>query len=114
MLIIAQQKNVRQSPRKVRLVANAVKKLPLDQAIAQLAVIERKATITLLKVVKQAISNATNNLGIAYEDLTLNNIIVGEGSTYRRMRAVSRGRGHSIDKKTCHIKVILEQKEKVQ
>ena len=114
MLITAEQKNVRQSPRKVRLVANAVRKLPLDQAIAQLAVIERKSTVTILKVFKQAISNATNNLGIAYEDLTLNNIIVSEGPTYRRMRAVSRGRGHGIDKKTCHVKVILEQKEKVQ
>lgn len=114
MLITAEQKNVRQTPRKVRLVANQVRELPLDQAIKQLAVIERKSTIVILKVIKQAIANATNNLGIAPEDLVLNNIIISDGPIYRRQRAVSRGRGHGIDKRTCHVKVILEKKEKVQ
>ena len=111
MLITAQQKNVRHSSRKVRLVANSVRKLPLEQAIAQLGVIPRQATVDILKVVRQAMANATNNLGIAANELELNNIIVDEGPIYRRMRAVSRGRGHGIQKKTCHIKVILEKKE---
>ena len=114
MLITAEQKNVRQSPLKVRLVANAVRKLPLGQAIEQLGVMERKSTVVILKVIRQAIANATNNLGLIYEDLALNNIIVSDGPIYKRMRAVSRGRGHSIQKKTCHVKVILEKKEKVQ
>ena len=114
MLITAQQKNVRQSPRKVRLVANEVRQLPLDQAIAQLGVIQREASLVILKVIKQALSNATNNLQIAREDLILNNIIVGDGPTYRRFRAANRGRAHSIEKKTCHVTVILEKKEKVQ
>ena len=114
MLIKATQKNVRQSPRKVRLVANEVRKMPLDQAIAQLGVIQRKASIVVLKVIPQALCNATNNLQIAREDLVLNNIIVGEGAVYRRFRAANRGRAHSIEKKTCHVTVILEKKEKVQ
>ena len=111
MLIIATQKNVRQSPRKVRLVANSVRQLPLEAAITQLGVINRIASVEILKTIRQAIANATNNLGLNIAELKLNNIIVQEGPIYRRMRAVSRGRGHAINKKTCHIQVTLEKIE---
>lgn len=111
MLITAKQSYVRQAPRKVRLVASQVKKLSLEKAIKQLAVIERRATVSILKVVKQAIANATNNLGLNMEDLVLKDIRVSDGPVYKRMRAVSRGRGHRIEKRTCHITVVLEKKE---
>lgn len=111
MLITAEQKNSRQTSRKVKMVADQVRKMPLEKAIAQLGVIERDASEVILKLMKQAISNATHNMGFKLEDLTLVNIIVSDGPIYRRMRPVSRGRGHAIDKKTCHVKVILEAKE---
>lgn len=111
MQITAEQKNTRQSARKVRLVANAVRKLPLEQALRQLAVIERKATLVVTKVVRQAIANAWHNHRLELKDLKLKSIVVNEGQTYKRWRAVSRGRGHSIFKRTSHIKVVLESKE---
>lgn len=111
MLIKATQKYTRQSPRKVRLVANTVKKLPLEQALKQLAVIERRSTLVIMKVVKQAMANAINNHGLKFEDLVLDSIQVTPGPTYRRMRAVSRGRGHEIKKRTSHIVVVLSTKE---
>lgn len=111
MLIKATQKYTRQSPRKVRLVANTVKKLPLEQALTQLAVIERKSTLVIMKVVKQAMANAINNHGMKFEDLTLDSIQVTPGPTYRRMRAASRGRGMEIKKRTSHITVVLSSKE---
>jgi len=111
MLIKATQKYTRQSPRKVRLVANTVKKLPLEQALQQLAVIERRSTLVIMKVVKQAMANAINNHGLKFEDLTLDSILVTPGPTYRRMRAASRGRGMEIKKRTSHITVVLSTKE---
>lgn len=105
------QKNTRQSPRKVRLVANTIKKLPLEQAIKQLAVIERKSTVVLLKTIKQAIANAKNNHGVDADKLTIKEILVNVGPSYKRYNAVSRGRGHSILKRTCHISVTLEEKK---
>lgn len=105
------QKNTRQSPRKVRLVANVIKKLPLEQAIKQLAVIERKSTVVLLKTVKQAIANAKNNHGVDADKLAIKEILVNVGPSYKRYNAVSRGRGHSILKRTCHITVTLEEKK---
>lgn len=111
MVISATQKNTRQTPRKVRLVANQVKGMSIEKAISQLAVIERRATSVLLKVVQQAVSNAVNNHGIALEDLSLKNIMVNEGPRYKRFQAVSRGRAHSIIKRTSHITVQLEVRE---
>jgi large subunit ribosomal protein L22 len=108
---MAKQSYVRQSSRKVRLVANQVKKLTLEKAVAQLAVIERKSTVAILKVVKQAVANATNNFNVAADSLILKDIQVSDGPIYKRMRAVSRGRGHRIEKRTCHITVTLEQKQ---
>ena len=109
MIITATQKYVRQTPRKVRLVASSVRKMKLETAIRQLGVMDRTASTTVLKVVRQALANAMNNHSIKFEELQLKNIIVNEGATYKRFRAVSRGRAHNIMKKSCHITVELEK-----
>lgn len=111
MLITATQKNTRQTPRKVRLVANTVKKMPLEKAVQQLAVMERRASLVIMKVVKQALANAINNHGLKFNDLVLDNILVTEGPRYRRFRAVSRGRAHGVIKRTSHITVTLLTKD---
>jgi large subunit ribosomal protein L22 len=111
MLIKATQKYTRQSPRKVRLVANTVKDLPLQQAFKQLGVISRKSTEVVAKVMKQAVADAVNNHGYQVTDLEIDSILVTEGPRYRRFQAVSRGRAHGITKRTCHITVVLKTKE---
>jgi large subunit ribosomal protein L22 len=111
MLIKAVQKYTRQSPRKVRLIANTVRKLSVDQALKQLAVIEKKATMVVSKVMRQAIADAVHNHGYQLSDLSIDNILVNEGPRYRRFQPVSRGRAHGIIKRTCHITVVLKTKE---
>lgn len=110
MLITAQQTNIRQAPRKMRLVANAVKKKGLQGAVANLAVITRRSSLVILKVIKQALANAKTNHQLNPDDLELKEIIVSDGVVYKRMRAVSRGRGFIVRKKTCHVKVVLAKK----
>ena len=114
MQIVAVQKNIRQTPRKMRLVANQVKGLPLDLALRQLSVIPKKSTVMILKVMRQALANAQHNHGLTFEELKLKNILVEEGPRYKRWNAVSRGRAHSIVKRTSHVQVILESKKEVQ
>jgi large subunit ribosomal protein L22 len=114
MEYIATQKITRQSPRKVRLVANQVKSLPMPEMLQQLAVIEKKSTLVLLKTVRQAIANAQNNHGVALEDLELKELLVNEGPTYKRFQPVSRGQAHKILKRTCHIRVVLRKKNSAQ
>jgi large subunit ribosomal protein L22 len=111
MLISATQKNTRQSPRKVRLVANTVKSLSLEEAFNQLALIPKHATDVVAKVVRQAVANAVNNHGYQVSDLVIEKIIVNEGPRFKRFQAVSRGRAHNITKRTSHVTVVLKTKE---
>jgi large subunit ribosomal protein L22 len=113
MQITASQQNTRQAPRKVRLVANQVRKLSLEKALEQLAVIERRSTTVVLKTIRQAIANATHNHGVAVTELTLKTILVTEGPRYRRFQAVSRGRAHGIIKRTSNVLVVLEAPDNV-
>lgn len=108
MLIKAEQRHSRQSPRKVRLAADAIRGLKLEKALLQLSVIETKGSVVLLKVMRQAIANATNNLGLKAGDLELKEVIVNKGTSYKRFRAASRGRSSTILKPTCHVKVVLQ------
>lgn len=111
MIIKATQKNTRQTPRKLRYVANAVKKLPLAKALDELAVMERRATLVIIKTLRQAIANAMHNHGYTFDDLKLDNILITEGPRYRRFQAVSRGRAHGLIKRTSHVTVILKAGE---
>ena len=111
MIITATQKYTRQTARKLRYVANVVKKMSLEEALKQLAVMERRASLPILKTLRQAIANAMNNYQLAFADLKIKNIVVDEAPTYKRWRAVSRGRAHTILKRSAHIKVELEKIE---
>ncbi|MBI2590706.1 MAG: 50S ribosomal protein L22 [Candidatus Blackburnbacteria bacterium] len=109
MLIVAKQKFVRTSPRKLRLVADGIRGLESPTlAVTYLDQVQQKAAEILGKVIKTAIANATNNLKLGLESLKLHEIQIGEGPTYKRGQPVSRGRFHKIEKKTSHITVVLE------
>ena len=111
MLVKAVQKTTRQTPRKLALVANTVRGESLADAVKQLAVMQRRASLVLLKVMRQAIANAMHNHQARFEDLELKEIIINEGPRYKRWRAVSRGRAHGIVKRTSHVTVVLKIKE---
>ena len=114
MIIKAEQKFIRQTPTRLRLVANAVKHLSPKEAVEQLSFINKKAARTLRDVMKQAIANGVNNLGLSASSLKIKEIIIGEGPQYKRFQAVSRGRAHSILKRTAHVKVLLESAEEAK
>lgn len=114
MIIKAEQKNTRQPSRKVRLVVDVIKKMSVVDAINQLAVMNRKSSLLVLKVLRQAIANATNNFGLAINDLEIDKILVNDGPALKRWRAVSRGRAHTILKRTCHVRVDLRTKKEVK
>ena len=111
MLIKAESKFIRTSPRKIRLVANLVRNMSLNEALTTLTHLRKRASTPLLKTLKQAVANAVNNLNLPKDSLKIQSIEINEGSTYKRWNPVSRGRAHSILKRTSHIKVILKSQE---
>jgi large subunit ribosomal protein L22 len=104
------QKYIRTSPRKLRLVADAVRKLTPAKALVYLKFIEKSAAEPLYKAIKTAVANAKTNFGISSDKLVFQTIDVQEGATIKRWRAVSRGQAHKIMKRTSHISVVLKEK----
>lgn len=108
MEIVSTQKFLRMSPRKIRLVANMVKKLTPENAIEALMFIHKRAALSLTKVIKSALSTA--NLK-GKSNLVFKEIQVGEGPRLKRGNPVSRGRWHPIKKRMSHIRVVLTEKK---
>lgn len=64
MLIKAEQKYIRMSPRKVRLVVDAIRGLKPKEALDQLMFMHKRAAVPVGKTIKQAMANAVKNLNI--------------------------------------------------
>src|SRR3989337_4398123 len=110
MNIIAKSSSVRVSPRKVRLVADAVKNLPLEQALIALSTLKKRGASDLEKTLKSAIANAVKNKNLQRENLFIETINVSGGPAFRRYHPSTRGRIHPYKKRTSHITVVLSEK----
>lgn len=107
----AKAKYLRMSPRKVRLVADLIRGKQVDQAIAVLRVVRKRAAEPIRKVVRSAAANAISEAGSARlhaSDLTISDIQVDGGPSYRRFRAAAMGRAHRYKHRTCHISVKVQ------
>ena len=112
MEVTAQAKNVRVSPKKVKLVVDQIKKMPPAQAVKILDFVQKASSPILKKVILSAIANARNNYGLSEESLSFKEIQVGKGIVFKRYRPISRGRAHSILKRTSHVRIVLEGEQK--
>ena len=110
MKVTAEAKFLKHGPRKLRLVADLVRPMALEEALTTLKHLSNRAAVPVLKVFKQAIANAVNNYKLSKDSLTIQLIEVNAGPIYKRSQPVSRGRPHSIFKRSSHIKIILEAK----
>ena len=110
MEVKATSKFVRRSPRKVRLVMDAVRGKRVDEAVAILRFLPQGSAKEILGVVKSAAANAENNYQMAPEDLWIKRIYADEGPTFKRFRARARGMASPILKRTSHITVVVEER----
>lgn len=110
MTVSAKLNYFRMSPRKVRVVAKAIKNLTVDKAEKLLLFLHKKASKDILKLLRSAINNAKNK-GYDLKNLYVKNIIVNEGpKNLKRYYPKARGRVGKIIKKLSHIKIILDNK----
>src|SRR3989344_4304755 len=110
MQIIAQLNNLRIAPRKVRLVAMTLKGMSVERAEAQLNFRVKRSSGPLTKLLKSVVSNAENNFGLVKENLFIKDVIVNEGAKIKRSMPRAMGQSGMIQKKSSHIKIVLEEK----
>ena len=102
---------VRIAPRKVKIVLDLIRNQPAEKAMAILKYTPKAACEVVAKLLKSAMANAENK-DMDMSKLYVAECYVGQGPTLKRMNPVSKGRAHSILKRTCHITVILDVKSK--
>lgn len=100
--------NYRQSPRKVRLVADTVRGKSVEEAITTLSFIPKRSALPLQKLLTSALANA-KDLSVPTENLIVKEIKVDAGSILYRRRPRSKGMSNPIRKRTSHVSVTLGQ-----
>lgn len=106
----AELKNYRQSPRKVRLVADVVRGKSVANALVELQFLGKRAALPFAKLIASAVANASHNNKADVSKLVVKNVSVTKGPTLKRARPVSRGSMHRINKRTSILTVELGTK----
>lgn len=107
-------KNLRVSPRKVRLVAGALKGKNVVKAKDEVAFIIKRSALPIEKLLKSAVSNAKNQ-GINEENLFIKELRVDKGVTLHRRMPRAFGIAKPINKRSSHVTIVLEEiKKKVK
>jgi large subunit ribosomal protein L22 len=110
MEVQAKAKWVRTSPRKVRLVAQTLRDLPVSEALVACSFMPRAAARDVAKVIRSAQANAENNFNLVKDDLVVKEIRVEPGPMLKRGQPRAMGRLFSIFKRTSHITAIVEDR----
>src|ERR687883_1676040 len=110
MEVQAQARWVRTAPRKVRLVAQSLRGLPVEEALTACQFMPRAAARDLAKVIRSAQANAEHNFNLARDDLFLKDLRVEAGPMLKRGQPRAMGRLFSVFKRTSHITAVVEDR----
>ena len=103
-------KNVRVTPRKVRLVIDLVRGLPVKEALGILSNVNRAASEPVMKVIKSAAANATNNFGMDEDALYIAEIYANDGLRMKRYLPRAKGSASGLVKRSSHITVVVKMR----
>ena len=102
-------KFARLSASKVRVVLDLIRDEDLDRAREELRFCDRGAATIISKILESAVANAENNEHLSADELYVAECWADEGPTLKRWRPRARGRATRINKRTCHITVVVAQ-----
>jgi len=105
-------KGVRMSPRKVSVVASLVRGRTVEDALVILSHTPRRAALPVQKVIQSARANAEHNHNVKADSLQIVEISVTAGPRLKRYRPASHGRALPFQRKTSHIRVVVEGQER--
>jgi len=111
MEIKAQTKYIRMSGRKMSLATDLIRGKKILDAENILHFLRRVSAKPLLKLLLSAVANAEHNFKLSRDNLFVKTVEVGQGPSLKRWRARAFGRAAPIRKHTCHVKLVLAEKE---
>lgn len=102
---------IRISPRKVNIVNDLIRNKPVGTAMGILKNTPKAASEVLIKLLGSAVANAENNFGMNPDDLYVAEAYANAGPTLKRIRPRAQGRAFRILKRTCHITIVVKERE---
>ncbi len=115
-VISAIQRTARQSPYKMRLVADQIRGKDVNEALGLLRFSKKHAAKQIEKVLNSAVANGEfkareGDESIDVDTLYIKQIVVNEGPALRRFMPAAQGRATPIRKRTSHVEIVLEARE---
>jgi len=110
------QRQVRQSPRKMRLVVDLIRGKDVNAAYAILDFSKKRAARQVAKTLRSAVANAEQkalqaNEPFDVDELRVTEVFVDEGPTLKRWSPAAQGRATPIHKRTSHVVIRVADKE---
>lgn len=102
-------KKIKESPKKVNLVAALVRGMRVEDALMQLAVLQKRAAKTVKRVVANARANATHNHSLNGDRLFVAEAFVGKGRYLKRLSYHAKGRSGIMHHPSCRLTVIVKE-----
>ena len=113
MEAVAKLNNYPTGPRKMRLIADVIRGMEVEKALAILDFHPQHNAVPLAKLLKSAINNwEQKNSGASAADsnLVVKTVFVDGGRTLKRMRPAPQGRGYRVRKRSNHVTLIVDTK----
>jgi large subunit ribosomal protein L22 len=112
MEAVAKLKDYPTGPRKMRLLADVIRGMEVEKALAILEFHPQHNAVPLAKLLKSAISNweQKNSANAADGSLVVKTVFVDGGRVLKRMRPAPQGRGYRVRKRSNHVTIIVDSK----
>ena len=102
--------SLRTSPRKLNLVAQSIRGLNVEKAVAELSFSKKRIAKAALAVLQSAIANAENNHQLNIDKLYVSEAFVGKVLVMKRMHARGRGRGARVLKPFSNLTIVVTER----
>lgn len=110
-LVIAHARSLHIAPRKLRLVANMVKRMRVQDALVHLQFTNKKGADIVIKLLKSAIANAEHNFSYSSDGLFIQGITCDGAQVMKRYMPRARGSSSPLNRRMSHLHIALEFKE---
>lgn len=103
-------KHIRISAHKARRIVNQIRGRSYEEALMILEFMPYRACYPILQLISSAAANANHNLNLTKSNLIISEASVNEGTVLKRFQPRAQGRGYPIHKPTCHITIVVKNK----
>ena len=105
-------RHVRMSPRKARLVIDAIRGKGVNEALKIVRLTSKKAGLPIRKTLESAIANAENRYDVDVDSLFVVRATVDMGKSLRRMQPRAYGRADVVRHHTSHVTIVVGDRER--